>query len=194
MQLNTVAIAHQLKIYSEACFCLLPAEDLDGQENKCMFICVGWTLWDCSVSLRGEVQIQEEYSRWERSEMIPLAAFNKEWSKQMDAASQSRPRLPLHCSLPVQCHLVWLNINVTWYHLVFAIYQGCNNLFFFFFFYILINLSVTICKKCPLQFLHPEGDIETACFVWPMVQNHVYLIYNDIKQIKLARWFKNRNE
>lgn len=167
MQLNTVAIAHQLKIYSEACFCLLPAEDLDGQENKCMFICVGWTLWDCSVSLRGEVQIQEEYSRWERSEMIPLASFNKEWSKQMDAASQSRPRLPLHCSLPVQCHLVWLNINVTWYHLVFAIYQGCNNLFFCFFTYWSI-CQLLFAKNAHYNFYTPKATLKllVLCDQW----------------------------
>lgn len=37
VQMNTVGIAYQLTIYSEACFCLLPVEDVDGQEDKCMF-------------------------------------------------------------------------------------------------------------------------------------------------------------
>lgn len=60
--MNTAGIAHQLKIYSEAYFCLLPVEDLDGQENKCAFISVQRTLRDCCVCLRGEVQIQEKYS------------------------------------------------------------------------------------------------------------------------------------
>lgn len=37
VQMSAVELAHQLNIYSKGCFCLLPAEDLDGQENKCVF-------------------------------------------------------------------------------------------------------------------------------------------------------------
>lgn len=77
VQMNPVGTAHQLKMYSEACFCLLSVEDLDGQEIKCVFISVWWTLWYCCVCLRGEVQIQEEYSTWDGSEMIHLTSYKE---------------------------------------------------------------------------------------------------------------------
>lgn len=39
VQMKRMGTAYQLYIYTEACFCLLPVEDVDGEENK-VFISV----------------------------------------------------------------------------------------------------------------------------------------------------------
>lgn len=67
-QINIMGITYQLNFYSEACFCLLPAEHLDGQENKSVFLSVLWTLGFCEHS---RVQNQEEYSTWEGLQLFP---------------------------------------------------------------------------------------------------------------------------
>ena len=88
VQVNTVKLAHQLNIYSKGCFCFLPAEDLDGRENKCVF----YLFVEHSgivVSAWGEkVRIWEEDStRWIWTDY--LAAFDKKMNKK-----KNRPTLP----------------------------------------------------------------------------------------------------